>query len=64
MTRELGWCDRDAKCVGCFHYTHSVKYSALNDKDRQTVTYVRDSITGLPFYPGQRERSLGGSFSS
>ena len=59
VTRELGWCDREAKRVGCFHYTHAIKYSSLTDKDRRTVEYMRDSVTGLPFYPGPREHSLG-----
>ena len=59
VTRELGLCDREAKRVGCFHYTHAVKYSSLTDKDKRTVQYVKDSVSGLPFYPGRRERSLG-----
>ena len=59
VVRELGWCDREAKRVGCFHYTSSVPYSSLNDRDRRTVVYVRQHVTGLPFYPGPKERALG-----
>ena len=31
----------------------------LNDCDRRTVAYIRHHVTGLPFYPGPKERSLG-----
>ena len=37
----------------------SVPYSSLNDRDRRTVAYVRKHVTGLPFYPGPKERALG-----
>ena len=58
VVRELGWCDRETKRVGCFHYRPSVPYSRLNDRDRRTVTYVQKHVTGLPFYPGPRERDV------
>ena len=51
--------DRETKRMGCFHYTHTIPYSSLTDRDRRTVAYVRNHATGLPFYPGPKERSLG-----
>ena len=44
--------------MGCFHYRPSVPYSSLNDRDRRTVAYVQRHVTGLPYYPGPRERDV------
>ena len=54
---ELGWCD--GKRMGALHYGHGLKLSQLTRQDRATVYHVYNYITGLPFYPTPRERSLG-----
>ena len=58
VVRELGWCDRDAKRVGRFHYRPNVPYSRLNNRDRRSVAYVQKHVTGLPYFPGPKERDV------
>ena len=59
VVRELGWCDREAKRVGCFHYRPDFAYWDLTPQDHRTVAYVRKHVTGLPYFPGPKERALG-----
>ena len=58
QTREVGWCDWERKRVGCYHYRPSIPYSSLNAVDKRTVSYVQAYVTGLPYYPGWRERDV------
>ena len=56
--REMGCCDWERKRVGCYHYRPSIPYASLNNVDRRTVAYVQQHVTGLPYYPGPRERDV------
>ena len=56
--REVGWCDWERKRVGCFHYRPSIPHANLNNRDRRSVAYVKKHVTGLPYYPGPKERDV------
>ena len=56
--REVGWCDWERKRMGCFHYRPSIPYATLNNRDRRSVAYVKKYVTGLPYYPGPKERNV------
>jgi len=58
LTREMGWCDVEAKRMGCFHYSHDKSWSELSCKDKRTVAFVRNNIIGLPFTPGKKEKEV------